>query len=133
MTIPPTGLTVLYDEDCALCRRAALWLTGEPAHVPVTLLAAGSAAARARFGPIRELGDELVVVADDGRVWWGSPDAYLMCLWALERWRPWAMRLAKPVLAPLAGAFFKRVATHRAVIGAILGPPRCEDCVPGAT
>jgi len=122
-------LTVLYDSNCALCRRSAHWLAQQPAYVPITVLAAGSPAARARFGAIRDLGDELVVIADDGRAWWGSPDAFLMCLWALKRWRPWAIRLSRRGLSGLASAFFKRVSTHRAAIGALLGAPRCDDCV----
>lgn len=125
----PTALTVLYDENCNLCRRSAHWLTEQPAYVPIEVLAAGSPAARERYGRVRALGDELVVVADDSRVWWGSPDGFLMCLWALRRWRPWAIRLSRRGLSGLAGALFKRVSTHRAAIGAILGPPACEDCM----
>ena len=128
----PAGLTVLYDETCQLCRWSAHWLVTEPAHVPIRTLAAGSPAARVAYGPVPQLGDDLVVVADDGRVWWGAPDAFLICLWATRRWRHWSHRLARPGLAPLAAAFFKRVSTHRRAIGAILGPPRCEDCVPTA-
>lgn len=123
-----TGVTVLYDESCGLCRRSAHWLATEKAHIPVAILAAGSPVARARFGDIEALGDDLVVVGDDGRVWWGSPDAYIVALWALRKWRPWAIRLSGPGMSRLAGAFFKRVATHRKAIGAILGEPYCADC-----
>ena len=129
----PRGLTVLYDPHCALCRRSAHWLTTQPAHVPVLVLAAGSPAARQRFGDLGHLGDELLVIADDGRAWWGPPEAYLMCLWALQRWRPWAMRLSRRGMSRLAAAVFKRVSTHRVAIGAILGAPRCDDCRPPAT
>ncbi len=126
--MPLTGMTVLYDETCALCRRSAHWLAAEKAHIPVDVVAAGSPAAKARFGDIEALGDDLVVVGDDGRVWWGSPDAFIMALWALRRWRPWAIRLSRPALRRLAAAFFKRVSTHRSAIGAILGEPYCDDC-----
>jgi len=123
-----TGITVLYDETCGLCRRSAHWLTSEKAHIPLTILAAGSPTARERFGDIPTLGEDLVVVGDDGRVWWGSPDAYIMAMWALRKWRPWAIRLSRPGMSRLAGAVFKRVSTHRRAIGAILGEPYCADC-----
>jgi len=126
----PAAITVLYDSQCNLCRRSALWLTQQPAYLPIEVLPANSPVAIARYGEMGRLGDELVVVGDDGRVWWGSPDAFIMSLWALKRWRPWADRLSRPSLAPLASAFFKRVSTHRKAIGAILGPPACPDCVP---
>ena len=127
-----TGITVLYDETCALCRRSAHWLETEKAHIPIDVLAAGSPAARARFGDIEGLGEDLVVVGDDGRVWWGSPDAFIMAMWALRKWRPWAIRLSRPGMSRLAAAFFKRVSTHRKAIGAILGDPYCPDCAGGS-
>ena len=123
-----TGITVLYDETCGLCRRSAHWLLAEKAHIPVEVLAAGSPAATGRFGDIPVLGEDLVVVGDDGRVWWGSPDAYIMAMWALRKWRPWAIRLARPGMRRLAAGVFKRVSTHRRAIGAILGEPYCADC-----
>lgn len=128
-----TGITVLYDERCGLCRGSAHWLSSEKAHIPVATLAAGSPAARARFGDIPTLGEDLVVVGDDGRVWWGSPDAYIMAMWALRKWRPWAIRLSRPGTSRLAAAVFKRVSTHRKAIGAILGEPYCADCAQSPT
>ena len=125
-----TGITVLYDETCGLCRRSAHWLLSEKAHVPIAVLAAGSDEAQSRIGDIPVLGEDLVVVGDDGRVWWGSPEAYIMALWALRKWRPWAFRLSRPGMRRLAAAVFKRVSTHRKAIGAILGEPYCPDCAP---
>lgn len=126
----PAAITVLYDPECNLCRRSALWLIQQPAYIEVEVLPASSPQAVEKFGDFGKLGDEIVVVAGDGRVWWGSPDAYLVCLWALRKWRHWSVRLAQPAFAPLATAFFKRVSTNRRAISAILGPPKCEDCVP---
>ncbi|MBK7643357.1 MAG: DUF393 domain-containing protein [Planctomycetes bacterium] len=40
-------LTVLYDAQCGLCRRARRWLEAQPAYVPLEFVAAGSPAARA--------------------------------------------------------------------------------------
>ena len=111
-----TGITVLYDETCALCRRSAHWLETEKAHIPIDVLAAGSPAAKARFGDIEVLGEDLVVVGDDGRVWWGSPDAFIMAMWALRKWRPWAIRLESSRDEP----------TGRGRLQASLHPPQSD-------
>ena len=107
-----TTLTVLYDERCALCRRCRDWLLTQPCLVPVELLAAGSAEARARFGGLPWLGRELIAVDDQGRAWVG-PAAFLTCLWATVRYRRWAYRLSTPKLAPLAERFFMMVSRRR--------------------
>ena len=83
--------TVLYDEGCELCQRCRAFLEVEPAYVELTLLAAGSDEARLRFGTLPWLGQELVVVAEDGRVWAGAA-AFLVCLWALRDYREWSYR-----------------------------------------
>jgi predicted DCC family thiol-disulfide oxidoreductase YuxK len=46
----PGGMTVIYDERCAFCRRCRLWLADQATHVPLRFLAAGSADARQRYG-----------------------------------------------------------------------------------
>ena len=125
------GLTVLYDEHCALCRRVKDWLSHQPTHLPVRLMAAGSSEARRLYGTIPALGDDLVVVSTTGAVWWGAPGAYLMCLWALQRWRPVAHRLAEPRWQPHAERFFKHLAAKRHRISAILGGHDCETCATG--
>lgn len=127
-TQAPGGLTVLYDEGCPLCLRARDWLRTQPLHLPMELLAAGSPEARRRYGVIPWRGQELVVTAEDGRVWVG-PAAFVMCLWATRRYRPWAYRLSAPALAPLARRFFTALSARRSTIGALLGsPPACAEC-----
>lgn len=126
-TAPPAALTVLYDERCTLCERAKEWLRTQQLLVPMELLPAGSPVARRRYGPLPWRGQELVVTAPDGRVWIG-PSAFLMCLWATRRYRPWAYRLNAPTLAPLARRFFTGLSARRSKIGALLGPPSCRDC-----
>jgi predicted DCC family thiol-disulfide oxidoreductase YuxK len=108
----PTTRTVLFDERCALCRRCRDWLLTQPCHCPVILMPSGSEEARRRFGAVPWLGQELVAVDDQGRVWVG-PAAFLTCLWATVRFRSWAYRLAGPHLAPLAEAFFRIVSKRR--------------------
>lgn len=124
------GLTVLYDEQCALCRRSAEWLLDQPCLVPVLLMPAGSSAARELYGSLPWFGDQLVVVADSGEVWAGSA-AFLVCLWALARYRELAFCLAAPSLAPLAERFFRWVSAKRGKWSALFdhspcGGPACS-------
>ena len=121
----PRRLTVLYDEGCPVCRRCRHWLEWQPAFVTLEFLAAGSPAARARYGAVPWLGEELVVVSDRLEVWVG-PAAFLMCLWSTRHWREWSYRLSGPLLVPLAERFFHMVSANRHRLGARLGPD-CPD------
>ena len=113
-TRAPATLTVLFDDRCAVCRRAQAWLAHQPSYVPLVCLAASSAQAQHRFGHLPALGDELVVVSDSGEVWIGPP-AFLVCLWALRDWRSWSYRLSTPALAPHAERFFMELSRRRGV------------------
>ncbi len=108
----PTTLTILYDERCVLCRRAAAWLLTQPCLVTVELLPAGSVEARARYGALPWIGSELVAVDEHGNAWVG-PAAFLACMWATARYRSWAFRLSRPALAPHAETFFKWISKRR--------------------
>jgi predicted DCC family thiol-disulfide oxidoreductase YuxK len=125
----PSALTVVYDESCALCRRARDWLTTQPCRVPVELVPAGAPETGSRFPELVPwLGKDLVVVDDRGRAWIGSA-AFLTCLWATARYRKWAYRLARPRLAPLTERFFLRVSRRRHRWGARLDPDvGCSWC-----
>lgn len=120
------AFTVVYDESCALCERCAHWLAWQPRYVEVAFLAAGSPAARERFGGLPWLGSDLVVVADDGRTWIG-PAAFLVCLWTTRRWRSWSFILSGPAFAPLAERFFHMVSARRGRLSFLVGPPKCDD------
>jgi predicted DCC family thiol-disulfide oxidoreductase YuxK len=109
---PSSRLTILYDETCGFCRRCRDWLLAQSCLVQVELLPAGSVVARERYGAVPWLGRELVAVDDRGRVWVG-PAAFLTCLWATARYRPWAYRLAGPKLASMTERFFMHVTKNR--------------------
>ena len=87
------SLTILYDGACALCVRCRDFLAQSSTFVPLELLSSQSRGARERFGDVPWLGEELVVVSDEGDVWVG-PAAFLVCLWALREWREWSYRLS---------------------------------------
>jgi predicted DCC family thiol-disulfide oxidoreductase YuxK len=121
----PRALTILFDPGCALCQRCRTWMLGQASYLPLTFMPCNGAEARARFGDIPWLGDELIVVGDGGEVWVG-PAAFLTCLWALVEWREWSFRLAAPGFAPLAQRFFHFVSSRRRRIASLLGHA-CTD------
>jgi predicted DCC family thiol-disulfide oxidoreductase YuxK len=121
----PRALTVLFDPGCALCQRCARWLSGQATYVSLRLVPCTGQQARARYGSIPWLGDELVVVSDSGEVWVG-PAAFLTCLWALVEWREWSYRLAGDLFAPLAERFFVVISNRRRALSALLAP-NCKD------
>jgi predicted DCC family thiol-disulfide oxidoreductase YuxK len=119
-----TTLTILYDAECVLCRNCRAWMERQGAYVHIDWLPCTSPEALAAFGVIPWLGAELVVVADDGRVWAGAA-AFLTCLWALREWREWSYRLATPALAPLAERFFRAFSAERRRVGALFSHAPC--------
>lgn len=120
----PAGLTVYYDETCALCRRCRTWLEAQSAHVPLRFVETEADEAERLLPQLPWLGTELVVVSDTGAAWVG-PAAFIVCLWATERYRPWAWRLSHPLAAPTAEGFFHLVSAQRDRIGRRLDPPAC--------
>ena len=105
-------LTVLYDAECGFCCRCRAWLEKQHSHVELELISREAPALAARFPGLDALDDELVVVDDQGGVYRG-PDAFIVCLWALPAYRPWAMRLANPALRPLARLAFEMISSQR--------------------
>ena len=91
------ALTVLYDTECGLCRRAHEWAAEQTKFVELIFVPCASEEARKRFPQLdHDLSKkDLTVVADDGAVYFG-PKAWLMVLWSLTRYRDWSYRLARP-------------------------------------
>ena len=129
--LPTSGprLTILYDERCAFCLRCRDWLGQQPCLVEVELLAAGSPTAHERYGAVPWLGSELVVADEEGNVWVG-PAAFLMCLWATARYRPWAFLLSRPGWSKHAERFFAHVSKRRSAWAHWIGrkQPDCSWC-----
>jgi predicted DCC family thiol-disulfide oxidoreductase YuxK len=96
-------LYVLYDAQCELCIRCRNWLMKQAAFVPLVLIPLQSDEVRRRFQGIDTLkpNEQLLVISDAGSVYRGAY-AWIMCLWALRKYRRHAQRLATPVLLPLA-------------------------------
>ena len=95
-SIRPNELTVLYDQNCPVCRQARRWVESNRQLVPVRFVPAGSDEARRRF-PRLDVGStlaEVTVVADDGAVLRGDR-AWTAVLWAVARTRALAVGLAR--------------------------------------
>ncbi len=111
-------LTVLYDSDCRLCRAARHWLDGQRMLVRMRFLPAASPEAKQAYPNLDHdrARQELHVVSDRGAVFRGA-HAWVMCLWALERYRPWARLAARPANLPKAERLVHWLATHRHRLG----------------
>src|SRR5215471_1221674 len=107
-------LTVLYDPQCGLCRRAQAWLLGKPKYVDLVFVPACSDEARRRYPQLNhDLSlTDLTVISDAGAVYCG-PKAWLMCLWALRQYREWAIRLSSPELLPTAKRVISTISQNR--------------------
>jgi len=112
-------LYVLYDARCGLCSWARRWVKGQPAFLELVFLASDSVEAKRRF-PGLAGSDELVVVSDEGGIYRGG-DAWIMCLYALEDYREWSLRLALPAYQPMARQAFALVSRSRASVTRWLG------------
>ena len=125
----PGRLVILYDDRCAFCRRCRDWLLTQPCLLEVRLISAAAARRDELYDELSAVGHELVVTDERGRVWIGGP-AFLMCLWATVRYRPWAYRFSRPALAPFAERFFRFISKRRDRWSAWLGrdDPNCSWC-----
>ena len=115
------ALTVLYDARCGLCTTTKSWLARQKAIVPLEFLPADSPAARRRFPelPTAETLRQLTVILDGKAVYRGDR-ALVMCLWALERTRPWALELAALGRFSLARRFFTVLSKRRQHLSKLL-------------
>ena len=116
------ALTVLYDPECGLCRRAHEWLADQTKLVELIFVPCASEEARKRFPQLNHdlTKANLTVVADDGPVFFG-PKAWLMVLWALTRYRDWSYRLARPELLPTTKRVVSTISQHRYQISRATG------------
>lgn len=121
-------LFVLYDASCRLCIRCARWLAREPAYLPIEVLPSGSHKAATLFPALRSspTPEDLVVVADSGEVYRGY-SAWLMCLYALRRYRTWSFRLARPGWSFIARRAVEFLSVNRDTLGGYSGIPVTLD------
>jgi predicted DCC family thiol-disulfide oxidoreductase YuxK len=115
-------LYVLYDERCAICKRLRDWLLVQRSWLGLSMVAAGSTRAKAMFPDLEKIAgrSDLVVISDAGEVYLNN-HAWIMCLYALEEYRDWALRLASPLLLPLARQAWETLSKNRQAISRWIG------------
>jgi predicted DCC family thiol-disulfide oxidoreductase YuxK len=116
------ALTVLYDPDCGLCRRAHEWLAEQAKLVDLSFVPCASDEARRRYPQLNQAltKQDLTVIGDHGAVYFG-PKAWLMVLWALARYRDWSYRLAAPELLPTTRRVVSLISQNRYQISRATG------------
>lgn len=117
-------LYVLYDSECAFCRRCRIWLGRQPAFVPLVFIPLQSPELTTRFPGIEAFHPEerLVVVSDAGELWRGD-GAWITVLWALREYRQAALNFSQPLLRPLVRRFVAVVSDNRQKLSRLLGAP----------
>lgn len=115
-------LYLFYDERCEVCRRLKAWLSAQAAWIELRMVAAGSTTAKTLFPDLVKVAgqSDLAVVSDAGEVYLNN-HAWIMALYALEEYREWALRLASPVLLPLARQAWEMLSRNRAVVSGWMG------------
>jgi predicted DCC family thiol-disulfide oxidoreductase YuxK len=125
---PVRGLAVFFDQDCHLCRTCRSWLEAQPKYFPVEFVAYQSRRARKICPRLGELSPdrEIVVMADNGQIYQGG-SAWIMCLYALRRYRELSFRLAHPMLLPLAKKMCHVISGNRMVLSRLFASRDREE------
>ena len=117
------GLTVLFDQDCALCRRAAS-LAGTAEDTRSAAFRPGRLpAGPERLYPAldhRATLREMTVIGERGEIY-REAKAWLMCLWALRDYREMAIRWSAPERIEYARRFVAWVSRNRFRLSWLIG------------
>ena len=115
------ALTIFYDSNCGLCRAFKQWMLGQFSHCRLEFVPYTSNLAKRLLPEIvnMDAGREIIVMNDEGDIWQG-PEAWVVCLWVLKKWRGWAERMAAPALLPLAAKVCHLVSANRLTLSKLL-------------
>ena len=117
------SMTVLYDSECDFCGRCRAWAESQPQYIQLRFIARDSQRARRDYPQLTTTGDELIAIGDDGSVY-RNAKAWLMCMYALRRYRPLALRLSRPGMQGFARRVFNLISHHRRRVPSWLLPAR---------
>ncbi len=114
-------LSILYDNDCAMCRRCRGWLARQASFLDLEFIPLQSPDLSRRFPGIDAFDprDKLIVIADDGSLYRGA-SAWVMCLWALQQYRSLASRMSDPLLLPFARLACQLLSQNRYLISRLV-------------
>jgi predicted DCC family thiol-disulfide oxidoreductase YuxK len=127
-------LHVIYDADCALCRRCRDWLLAQPAFLELAFTPLQALDLEERFPGIGQYHPrkQLVVISDKGGVYLGAA-AWIMCLYALEDYRELSVHLSRPRLMPFAKRVCELISDKRLTLSRALhlaGTDKLPDALP---
>lgn len=110
-------LTILHDTSCPFCCRCVEWLKAQPKYLELEFLAADSTLVEYRYPGLKTefLKKELTVIDDAGGVYYGE-NAYVICLYALRKYRHWSVRLNNPGARPFVRKALQAVTEHRHIL-----------------
>jgi predicted DCC family thiol-disulfide oxidoreductase YuxK len=113
---------IIYDSECGLCVQCRKWIEKQPAFLQITFLPRNSQEAATLITTVtdQKLGDELIVVSDEGGLYRGA-HAWVMCLYALQNYRELGNKIATPMLLPWAKRICELVAQNRLNLSQLLG------------
>jgi predicted DCC family thiol-disulfide oxidoreductase YuxK len=120
-----TSATLLYDEDCGLCRATAAWLGRRVPPDELRLMPLSDASSDPTIGPRvagRDLKAMLHLVRPDGRLRTGA-GAVLAAGRLVPRWRLIAAALDHRVGLMVLDPAYRWVARHRRQVGRLLRIP----------
>jgi predicted DCC family thiol-disulfide oxidoreductase YuxK len=114
------AITVFYDARCGLCGTVKSWLEREPKYVKLFFVPYDSQHARELFPKISDWQPEreILVLTDEGGLYRGD-GAWILCLWATVRYRPWSLRMAKPGLRFYAEKLCKLISRNRRTLSRV--------------
>ena len=123
-------LHVLYDSNCGFCVHCRKWLERRPVFLVLEFIPRNSPEVEFRFPGLRRanLPEELVVISDEGGVYHGA-SAWVMCLYALQEYREWALRLSRPALLPFARRVCELISKNRLVLSRLFRSSLDEEIV----
>ena len=126
------ALTVFYDPKCGMCRSFRQWMLGQWSYCRLEFVPYNSGVARRLLPEIVNIdaGREIVVMNDEGDIWQG-PEAWVVCLWVLKKWRGWATRMASPALLPLAAKACHLISDNRLTLSKLLALKADEEVAAG--
>jgi predicted DCC family thiol-disulfide oxidoreductase YuxK len=101
-------LYILYDVQCPFVLRCRGWLGDQTALVNLEFIPFQTPHLVWQFKGIEAYPtkNQLLVINENGGVYEG-PNAFIMCLWALEKYREMSVRLSSPALLPMAREAFE--------------------------
>ena len=109
------AITVLYDSECAFCRRCRKWILSQHKRMPIEFMSIHSPDLDQKYPALsKNKLDQLVVITDRGDVYY-KDKAFVICLYALSEYYEWSFKLSEPMFLPMVRKVYQIVSRYRNV------------------